>query len=42
MIKTENLKLNSTNKKILDDYQYELKIVKNNTIFGGYLDDSYD
>lgn len=44
MIKTENLKLNSTNKKILDDYQYELKMVKHkeeNTTINSYAEDIY-
>ena len=44
MIKTENLKLNSTNKKILDDYQYELKMVKHKeeeTTINSYAEDIY-
>lgn len=44
MIKTENLKLNNTNKKILDDYQYELKMVKHkeeNTTINSYAEDIY-
>ena len=44
MIKTENLKLNSTNKKILDNYQYELKMVKHkeeNTTINSYAEDIY-
>ncbi|MGN1341641.1 MAG: site-specific tyrosine recombinase/integron integrase [Bacilli bacterium] len=44
MIKIENLKLNSTNKKILEDYQYELKMVKHKeeeTTINSYIEDIY-
>lgn len=44
MIKVESLNLNTTNKKILDDYQYELKMVKHKeeaTTISSYIEDIY-